>query len=418
MEAIEINLVIDIKLQVVLKRMYEFSTDITTKEAILNLLTLKVDEKSINYLGIAEEDNTKISYLPPSKIKSLHPTERWLSSKRTMAKPSKVLKSICKDIGDDTLEKFASYYKMQTSICNECLDTTEVIIVEGEDIQRYYLQTNYCEVYDKNEGESPLWQSCMRYEHCQEYLELYSRNKDVNMAVFLIDGLVSCRCLLWKCGDKTYYDRIYAISSSVNRHMQACLEKMKFINISYKNICRPNLSIDVVIKLQYGQHELEYFPYADTMNQLTGKYLTNTTGEVELNSTEGDHSGKQSSICDCCDEEAEDLEEIGRGPGRHSSVCEYCRIFSEYYDEHILEGHSFDTDYDGVILYSDKIVLHDGETCHMDNSMLLENNTYCHLEEDWKMSVEGHKFIDEKNYIEVNGLWYTLENEPKLVEYA
>ena len=345
-----------------------------------------------------------------------------------MARPSRVLKSLLPDTSDETLEKFASLYKMQTMICSECLDTSEVIIVKGEDIRKYYDVNKYQETEDENEGESPIFQSCMRYESCQDYFDIYTKNSIVSMAIFRDKkDKISSRCLLWTWGELTYYDRIYATTSKINTHMQACLEKLGFINISGKNPIKPNQNYDLEFTLAYGERDLDYFPYMDTMEYLSGRVISNVGGDVILNDTEGGHSGKESlEICDMCNEETEDLHYIGTGSHQSEHMCDECCGYSEYHREYIADRDGVETDYDGFILKSEVIRLWDDETCRQENAVKLWNGTYMHNSESERTSVEGHKFMDEEDFILVDGEYYSqdsdlieeVEGEYKLVEYV
>lgn len=400
----------------------EIFNRIKEEELIKVIQQVRKTNTNIDYLGVAKQDNSKISYLNESKLNKIKECENydllWDGGFRIMAKPGKVLKMIIPDISDVLLELFTNFYKMQTKICDVCLDDEVIKIVKGESIKTYYHEDNYTPVEEKDEGCSPIHCSCMRYGSCSDYLDIYSKNPQVSMAIYPQGGYISARCILWHKEDKTYYDRIYATSDKINSFVQACLEKKGFINISNSNIIKPTEDIELQIKLDYGQHDLEQFPYCDTMNKLSGKYISNYIGDVTLNETEGTHSGIESddnyTYCTCCDERIhnDNVYEVIRGASRWSYICEDCGVYSSYYGGYLLESEATDTHYDGWILREDSCILHDGRDCHEDCANLLWNGKYAHQDEDTLEDVDGERFLDgDENFIEVEGDWYYITSD-------
>jgi hypothetical protein len=79
--------------------------------------------------------------------------------------------------------------------------------VTGEDIRKWYLEENY--QFDKGQ----LSNSCMRYERCQKYLDIYVENPEVCQLMILKgsnpDKIIG-RSLIWKLQDGRFYqDRQY-----------------------------------------------------------------------------------------------------------------------------------------------------------------------------------------------------------------
>ena len=90
MEATKINLVISGELNKILNKIFSFSTDMNVLMAISNLRIL--EDTSISYLGVAEQDRSKISYLTLSKINQMKIDDSyWNKDMRIMARPSRVL---------------------------------------------------------------------------------------------------------------------------------------------------------------------------------------------------------------------------------------------------------------------------------------------------------------------------------------
>ncbi len=108
-------------------------------------------------------------------------------------------------IKPDQLEKFVNNYKSAFKGLQNIEEKFE--IVEGEDIRRYYLSTNYQE----NKGQ--LFSSCMKYSSCQPYFDIYVLNPEVCKMLVLKgkeEGKISGRSLLWTTtSGETYMDRQY-----------------------------------------------------------------------------------------------------------------------------------------------------------------------------------------------------------------
>jgi hypothetical protein len=416
------KLYINKELQKVLNRAKE---DKHLAPLIEQLETLEVDPESkdyINYLGIAVDDDTKMSYLNKGKIEKLSEWEmilnkHWDKDYRIMGKPSKILKTLLPNTPDTLLTKFASQYKMSASVCGECLDTSIVHILKGKDIKTYYHYENYEEEgREDDNNNSALWESCMRDEDCQTYFDIYTKNTEqVSMAVmFSENNLIKCRCILWHNQGITYYDRIYATNNEVNRHMQSCLEKMGFINISPKNIIDGHPG-NIQIQLAFGDGDIAEWPYMDTMHYLEGNTLTNyyRKGAKDLQCTDGSYV--IGDCCDRCGEESDELHYIGTGDHHGEHQCGDCCTYSDFYCEYVADADGQDTDHDGFILDSHVRTLWDGKTCHEENAVKLWDGEYAYGEEVLE-SVCGKLFADQDDFVEIDGDWYYKESED--IEYV
>lgn len=161
----------------------------------------KLVENYIDYLSVSHSDNTKISYLTQDRSKlSL---DVWGTSKRIFGRPGSVVKKIFKNLEDREVELFNNLYKSALNKSEFKFD-----IISGESIRRYY----HFETYRGESGS--LGNSCMKYDNCQKYLNLYTENPDViNMLIMLdSDGLLLGRALLWKFDSYKIMDRIYTVN--------------------------------------------------------------------------------------------------------------------------------------------------------------------------------------------------------------
>lgn len=163
----------------------------------------------------------------------------------------------------------------------------ELVLVKGEDIRKVYLEDNY------EDGKGDLNTSCMRYEKCQKYLDLYVENPDVCSCLVLYndEGKVRGRALLQELtnGD-LYMDRIYL----ANKEYQPI-----FLNYCEDNAIeyiqnKKDAGEDMVVRLD--NYEFDYYPYMDTFYYLddaegclysnnatmsSGRYLQSTGGYYE-----------------------------------------------------------------------------------------------------------------------------------------
>jgi hypothetical protein len=99
------------------------------------------------------------------------------------------------------VDKFKAYRDFQTT------KKDKFEVVQGEDIRKWYDEDTY------EDPEYHLSNSCMRYNRCQRYLNIYVENPNqVTMAILKgtdPDKIIG-RALIWKLKDGTYYlDRPY-----------------------------------------------------------------------------------------------------------------------------------------------------------------------------------------------------------------
>jgi hypothetical protein len=379
------------------------------------------DKEYRNYFGIARDNYNKISFLDKKKIVNLNYSDYWNPDKRIMSNVGRIIKQLLPNVSDKNLERFVQLYTNQNKQCYDCVDTSIIKIVEGEDIRHWYLEKQYSSYNIQTEGNnSNLWESCMRHYSFQDYLDIYCKNIGIiSMAIITTDTpKLKARCLLWKKDDVTYYDRIYAINNEVNLLMQNCLEKLGFINISSKNIIKPSIIKNIDIRLNYGEHDLEYFPYADTFYSLEGRIVSNY-GESNMQETDGTLSNEEVYTCPHCGEEHEsdeDFREITRGRMRYELVCSSCWTI-DYNDDYILIDDSVNTDYNGTCHEDDVVELYNGRDCHCDNAVELYDGDYAHKDDDDLLrDIKGNLFINgDDNFIEWLGDYYHI-NHSDIIE--
>lgn len=143
-----------------------------------------------NFVKREEDEIDTLSYLPKSKYEIIKNDEGkdpfGDGVGRTKIKIGRFIKRFLSKeafnefgINDSDVEKFVNYYKSYFNY-----DPKKLIVVEGEDIKKYYLEDNYFRPDGYRYGS--LWNSCMRQSDRNKFMTLYSVNP-VKMLVLLTD---------------------------------------------------------------------------------------------------------------------------------------------------------------------------------------------------------------------------------------
>lgn len=379
------------------------------------------DDDYIDYVGIAAQDNLKISYLNKRRIAACmaKDCDIWGTKSRYMANPSTVVEKMFPGLyHDKEKEEFTNTYRH--IVTKSCSERFKIDIVHGKVIKKYYLHDNYSKT-KSGFLNSELFCSCMAHDRCQEYFGIYTDNRDkVGMAVILDDeGRVRARCILWwpegvksEAADK-FHDRIYAISSELKRGMQAQLENAGFINISDKNDIPPKRDdYEITIQLKHGEGDFTRFPYMDTMKFIEGNKLSNCNSnwrcldDTEGNNMEEDEDEEQDVIrCAVCNNntmaEEDDEGYVGSRHSIHYSeyLCHGHRRWSVYLDSWIGRGESVETWNGEYTTRNRHLILYNGEKVDKDDDDLVTD-------------VSGNLFLtSDELFEEHNGKWYNIESE-------
>jgi hypothetical protein len=231
-------------------------------------------EDFVNHISVSREDKGKISYLTKERFAAIDESEIWTSSRRFQAKPGGFISKVFKDIPAREVELFSTLFR---NVSNRLKVNLQV--VKGERIRDFY----YYESYASDNGS--LGASCMRYDNCQKYMNVYVENTDVvSMLVMLNDhGSLIGRALLWDCDGYKIMDRIYTTNdekyafyfkewATKNNYLfksnQNWFDTMTFEKIGDK---KQELRID--IKLPNSDYR--YYPYMDTF-----KFFNEDTGVI------------------------------------------------------------------------------------------------------------------------------------------
>jgi len=244
-------------------------TEIESQSMVAALLLKKrhsnedLADDFVNHISISREDKGKISYLTKERFAVIDESEIWTSSRRFQAKPGGFISKVFKNIPSKEVELFSTLFR---NVSNRIKVNLQV--VKGERIRDFY----YYESYASDNGS--LGTSCMRYDSCQKYMNVYVDNTDVvSMLVMLNDyGSLIGRALLWDCDGYKIMDRIYTTNDEAyafyfkewatkNNYLfksnQNWFDTMKFEKIGDK---KQELKIDIKL----SNSDYRYYPYMDT----------------------------------------------------------------------------------------------------------------------------------------------------------
>jgi len=271
------------------KEFFDFlaSNDNIISRVILNGET----EIGINY--IKSVDSEMISYLPEEKRKD--GVDPFTQSNRIKIRIGKLVSKLIPkyinelNISNSNIENFVNHYK-------SWFDTSslEYRIVEGEEIKKWYLDRNYFTPNGYTIGT--LWNSCMRYQERQRFLDLYTLNKNIKMLILTTNVndeiKLRARAILWddvsvissqeELPEKIkVMDRIYSIFDSDVILLKKWAEQNGYIykweqnakSHAYFNI--KNNPVRIKCKVNLGNFLLKYYPYLDTF-----PYFDRNNGDI------------------------------------------------------------------------------------------------------------------------------------------
>jgi hypothetical protein len=244
-----------------------------------------------------------------------------------------ILKKANVDFKDSEIEDFVYKYRAEVAKLGDVFSRFKLL--EGEDIRKYY----HHDKYENDKGT--LGSSCMRYNRCQEYFDIYVKNpEECNLVVLMSDekdDAICGRAILWTDHEgRRLMDRIYTNRTQDEQLFKDFAKKNGFYHKRNQNMnedepfISPETGEEETIgtKIVLSQISYRYFPYMDSFKYFfeghgdRPSYLTNSSRfnyDFELTDTDG---GNSNSGCDCCggDEAVECYECDGRGSFR----CQNC----------------------------------------------------------------------------------------------
>jgi hypothetical protein len=217
----------------------------------------KLYENGYMYIDVQEsEEDNWVSYLPSDKLNIVESNylDPWNNRYRQPTKIGKLLKRVT-GAEDKLIEDVTNLFKIEAQ---KLKGGFHFELVNGEEIRKWYLNTNYDSQYGS------LGSSCMRHEHSQRRFDIYAKNPSVCNLLILKrnEGAdkISGRALVWKTDKGTYMDRVYTIKDDTMYILfREYAEKNNWL--LYSN--RSNLKL--IVKLEYKPSESRFNnPYMDT----------------------------------------------------------------------------------------------------------------------------------------------------------
>ena len=241
-----------------------------------------------------------------------------------------ILKNANIQFKESEIEDFVYKYRAEIAKLGDVFARFQIL--KGEDIRKYY----HFEKYENEKGT--LGSSCMRYDRCQRYLDIYVKNPEqCNLVVLMSDekdDSICGRAILWTDVEgRRIMDRIYTNRTQDEQLFKEFAKKEGFYCKRNQNMSEdePFISPEtgeqesINTKIELSVKSYDYFPYMDSFKYFyegSQSYLTNSTRfgyDFELTDTDGGHSGSE---CDCCG--GETTVDCYECEGRGSFRCQNC----------------------------------------------------------------------------------------------
>ena len=309
------------------------------KDTINNRLTDYARQLTIR-LGTFE-----ISFLPKDKEPIYVSEGVWSKTNRQSGKPIRVIRKLLK-------RKFTTYeYEQLNNLLKaHIVDEGELVIVEGEDIRKYY----DCE---NNNPGGTLENSCMRYKECQEYLDVYVDYTKMLVLLNRVTDKISGRAIIWKINDKTFMDRVYYTQDHMLDIFINYAKEHKWYYRKSNSLLETGdsqswygpednyqYSTNWNLKIHIGYYD--YLPYMDSFRYyLDGNLYSYPIDEYEAcDCTDG--STSSSSCCYCCSECGEEYygsadeapDEICWSCNDDCYYCRDCCAWNDFVSDYVLRS--------------------------------------------------------------------------------
>jgi hypothetical protein len=258
---------------------------ISDKDPVAKMLSSLINQDiktNVNYLKPSDK-NDDIKFVNDTQVKRFidagqDPFDRATNSAKIGRTVRQILTSNGISVTDQQIEKFVNSYK---NAWDKSLKKTQegISLVSGEEIRNWYLESNYVP------GGGQLNNSCMRYESTQEFLNIYTENKESCQLVILVDerNRLLGRALLWKLIDGVnkydyYLDRVYTRFDSDTEKFADWYKD--FIKATDNDFKAHFIGKTSGCKVQLKNWKFKKYPYMDTLSILD--YETGILGTYEI----------------------------------------------------------------------------------------------------------------------------------------
>ena len=398
---------------------YNRNTWISEDDALYSVFSLVPDAvnelvtNSVRMITARMGGDFEVSFLPEGKEAEYNDNGDWARKNRQSGKPTRIFqKLVRKEFKTIDWETFNNRLKAEICCC------TNFEIVEGEDIRKWYLEDNYFKI------AGSLGNSCMRYQECQKYMNIYVDN--AKMLISKKDDLLTGRAIVWELDNGvTLLDRIYTCFDYLDncfidyakdngwwiREYNSLLstgetQGWKTPKDDYREVTYEPIKID--IKKCY-----EYFPYVDSFRYFDGEH-TVCTKELSgftnsLDRTDGYWQETYSYTCARCghtsytdyeDDLPEDMHYSEYDDDYYcDDCCWYCEALSDYISSShdvfaVLDEDDEEIDYpDDYIL--DHVVVNEDDAKYKygDKFVKIDEKYYFYTDPRIEWNAEEDKFI-------------------------
>lgn len=358
-----------------------------------------------NFDAKETDEDFEISYIPKGKATIIGESSgKWSKTNRINAKFVKAIKKI------PLRYKYSNrfYELLNNAVVAAYSNKITLSVVNGSDIVKYYDQRHYV-----SGDTSSLGNSCMRYDHCSEYIEFYAANTErVDMLIALNDDDRLCgRAILWTadCGTKIM-DRIYgteimiekfkkwAIDNGyIHKESQSYDSSSEWVNADGCFTQDYLITVNNIRKMPY----MDSFKYTDDVSRNT-MVLSNDRGDYCFTDTDGNSEAYGEDDDDDYVYCARSDDRIHIDDARFvPSAGEYYReeycVYADDIDEWDLEDDCIWLEYKGIWVSSNANVT------YIDNENSFRYEEYVYDEDAIQINEDTYCLVDECMYNEITG---------------
>lgn len=246
--------------------------DIVSKE-LLNLTNDKIRFRE-TFIDITEKEDM-VTFISSDKVNKMivnnNPNfedECWSTPQRVEIRIGRfIFRLLSTKVTDQDIENFVNEYK---SIIQEKKLKRNFQIVEGEEIKKWYLNSNYVE------GGGNLSNSCMGHRFCQDFFDIYIHNPDKVKLLILLDDSrekILGRSLLWNLDspeNKVFMDRVYFSQSFIlNMFINYAIVNKWYYKLesmeNLLNVVLNNVVVRLTMVVNIKKEKYKHYPFVDNL---------------------------------------------------------------------------------------------------------------------------------------------------------
>lgn len=263
-------------------RLLDILINLQKKGSVIAKEFLKIENQNfdVSFIDVTDKDDM-VSYITSNKAKQILDKYKlinrqqeglnlcWIDNRQEQ-KITRFLNRIFKDkFKQKEIEDFIDEYKSELK-GDKSFDKFE--IVEGEDVRKFYYGRNYSQ-----DSNGQLQRSCMKYDQCGSYFDIYVQNsKKMKMLILKQkDGIIYGRANLWYLDDpkdKIFMDRIY---TTYDWQIKLFIDYAIKNNYIYKSkqiyggsvipIIDNGGKEKIIMSVNLTPNKYKYYPYVDTL---------------------------------------------------------------------------------------------------------------------------------------------------------